>query len=130
MWVQAGPGLELDLAGLDGNREPESLDAALSTYVPLLMPERDPTETVRRLEPVVRDPELAKKIEDAAPADEGPRESFFDDSSGPFGGEPGFGSPGRRGRWRDRAPMPTDIDNSPLAHVVGVILGSPEFQRR
>ena len=130
-------GLDLDLAGLNGNREPESLDAALSTYVPLLMPERDPTETVRRLEPVVRDPELAKKIEDAAPADEGARESFFDDFGGSFGGfggprggESGFGGPGRGGRWHDRAPMPTDIDNSPLAHVVGVILGSPEFQRR
>ena len=131
-------GLELALAGLNGNREPESLDAALSTYVPLLMPERDPTETVRRLEPVVRDPELAKKIEDAAPADEGSRESFFDDFGGgsfggfggPRSGESAFGGPGRRGRWRDRAPLPTDIDNSPLAHVVGVILGSPEFQRR
>ncbi len=137
-------GIELDLAGLNLNREPESLDDALATYVPLLMPERDPTETVRRLEPVVRDPELAKKIEDAAPADEGPRvlpeggkrnDVFFDDFDGGSFGGPAFGDssfagPGRGRRGRDRRPVPMDIDNSPLAHVVGVILGSPEFQRR
>lgn len=129
-------GVELELAALNDHREPESLGDALATYVPLLMPERDPTETVRRLEPVVRDPELAKKIEDAAPTDEDAGESFFDDfGGGRFGGPPGgFGGPERgreRGRrWRDQAPVATDIDNSPLAHVVGVILGSPEFQRR
>ena len=129
-------GLELDLAALNHNREPESLGDALRTYVPLLMPERDPTETVRRLEPVVRDPELAKRIEDAAPVDEDAQESYFDDfGGGSFGGpafgDSGFGGGPKRGRrWRDRAPAATDVDNSPLAHVVGVILGSPEFQRR
>ena len=132
-------GVELDLAALNGHREPESLDDALATYVPLLMPQRDPAETVRRLEPVIRDPELAKKIEDAAPADEGSRESYLEGfgggrfgggfgEAGGFGEGGGFGPPGGR-RW-GREPVPTDIDNSPLAHVVGVILGSPEFQRR
>ncbi len=128
-------GLGLDLAALNEHREPESLDDALVTYVPLLMPERDPGETVRRLEPVIRDPELAKKIEEAAPDDEG--DPFFDDFvdglfGGPAFGERSFGDRSfgdRRGR-RDRTPAPADIDNSPLAHVVGVILGSPEFQRR
>ena len=74
-------GARLDLAALNGHREPESLAAALGTYVPLLLPERDPAETLRQLEPVILDPELAR-------------------------------------------------NTSPLAHVVGVILGSPEFQRR
>ncbi len=124
-------GLDFDLAALNGHREPESLDDALATYVPLLMPERDAAPTVERLLPVVRDPELAKKIEDAAPADKGSGESFFDDLE-PLDG-PGFGERraggDRRRRWLDRAPA-VEIDNSPLAHVVGVILGSPEFQRR
>ena len=123
-------GLGLDLAALNQHREPESLDDALVTYVPLLMPERDPSETVRRLEPVIRDPELAKKIEEAAPDDEG--DPFFDDFVDDLFGGPAFGdrSFGDRRDRRDRALAPTDIDNSPLAHVVGVILGSPEFQRR
>ena len=53
--------LDFDLAALNGNREPESLVDALRTYVPLLLPERDPAETLRRLEPVILDPELAKQ---------------------------------------------------------------------
>ncbi len=125
-------GLEIDLAALSGHRQPESLDDALRTYVPLLMPERDATETVRRLEPVVRDPELAKKIEDIAPAGDGAgdgaEDSFFDDFVDQLFGGPAFGGPRGR-RWRDPLPV-TVVDNSPLAHVVGVILGSPEFQRR
>ncbi len=123
-------GLDFDLAALNGHREPESLDAALTTYVPLVMPERDPAETVRRLEPVIRDPELAREIANAAPAEGSRQESYFDGFGGTFG-EPAFGSGERRRRDRWRWPEPAlSIDNSPLAHVVGVILGSPEFQRR
>ena len=117
-------GLELDLLALNGHREPESLDDALATYVPLLLPERDPSETIRRLEPVIHDPELAKKIEDTTP--EQIADSVFDE---PGAGLFGFGRPGRD-RWGRGARPQLAIDSSPLAHVVGVILGSPEFQRR
>ncbi len=126
-------GLELDLAGLNENREPESLDDALATYVPILLPERDSAETIRQLEPVIHDPELARKIEEAAPVEQVSEPVFDDWDAGPFGGR-GFGGPdrpGRRGRWdRGASQAAVEIDNSPLAHVVGVILGSPEFQRR
>jgi Protein of unknown function (DUF1800) len=122
-------GTRFDLAALDGGREPESTVAALATYVPLLLPDRDPAATVERLEPVVRDPELARKIEAAAPASE--RRSGWDDWD--FG-IPGLDDgPGRRqGRrgFRDRGETAVEVDDSALARVVGVILGSPEFQRR
>ncbi|MCG8461849.1 MAG: DUF1800 domain-containing protein [Holophagales bacterium] len=120
------PGVSLDLPGLDGGREPESLDHALGTYVPLLLPERDPADTVARLEPMVRDPDLARKIEQATP--EGSAEPEYDDWDPTFFG----GREGRpRGRGADRRPLPpTEPDTSPVAQVVGVILGSPEFQRR
>ena len=113
----------LDLPALNGHREPESLGAALATYVPLLLPERDPGPTVSRLEPVIRDPELARKIEEVTPvsktADFGPGEwaSFSDRRERPF-------------RRPEQPAAPRHLDSSPLAHVVGVILGSPEFQRR
>ena len=42
----------------------------------------------------------------------------------------GFGPPDRRRDFFGRGAPPIRIDSSPLAHVVGVILGSPEFQRR
>ena len=119
-------GLRLDLPALNGGREPESVDAALGTYVPLLLPERDPAETLDRLRPVVRNPQLASKVAAAAPASE-----TTDDLFGPE--EQGLNSE-ERGRWRrlnDRYSWPPPrIDDSPLAQVVGVILGSPEFQRR
>ncbi len=118
------PGLDFDLLALNGDREPESAGDALATYVPLLMPERDPAETLRRLEPVIRDPELAKKIEEAAPVEAAP-EPFFDDWDASAFGR------GRRLSWAERERLANlEIDSSPLAHVVGVILGSPEFQRR
>jgi uncharacterized protein (DUF1800 family) len=118
-------GLRFNLVALNQHREPESLKDALVTYVPLLLPERDPEETLRRLEPMVRDPSLGRKIVDASP-EEGSSESYdaFDDwDMGIFPGG------GQRERSRERT-LAKWVDNSYLAQVVGVILGSPEFQRR
>jgi hypothetical protein len=57
------PGVKLDLAQLNGNREPESAEQALEVYAKILMPERDLKETVRRLKPLLNDEELQSKIE-------------------------------------------------------------------
>lgn len=113
-------GVELDLAGLNQDREPESRIDALATYVPLLLPERDPSATVALLEPMVLDPQWSGRVRQAAPeAPETP--DLFDDELDPAGEEtpaPMKEAPGRSGE--------------PLAleQVVGVILGSPEFQRK
>jgi hypothetical protein len=77
-------GVELDLASLNGGREPAGRQAALRTYAGLLLPGRDLKPTLALLEPMLSDPDLAKKVEKATPVEQ----------------------------------------------VVGVILGSPEFQRR
>ncbi|MEM8933875.1 MAG: DUF1800 family protein, partial [Acidobacteriota bacterium] len=120
-------GVRLDLPALIGGREPESLDDALTAYLTVLLPERDSSTTLARLEPMVRDPELAKKIAAAAPESEArdPLEELDDWDGGMV---PGMPRGPRRGR--DRPSPPLHIDDSPVAHVVGVILGSPEFQRR
>ncbi len=118
-------GVRFNLAKLNQNREPESLVAALRAYVPILLPERDPEPTVSRLEPIVRDPELATKVAEASPRGREAREDDDWDASGL-----GFGPLGRRRERPRREAPPLRIDGSPLAHVVGVILGSPEFQRR
>ncbi|RMH21384.1 MAG: DUF1800 domain-containing protein, partial [Acidobacteria bacterium] len=117
------PGVRFDLLALNGGREPESLEEALEVYVPLLLPERDPRETVQRLAPVVRDPELGRKI---AAADTTPASSAYDDWELPESAD----RPGRRGPGRDLWAPPPPEPTGPLGHVVGVILGSPEFQRR
>lgn len=125
-------GLDLDLPALAGRREPESLLGALETYVPILLPERDASGTITRLEKVVADPELLQKLEDKS-ADTGPMDSMARAPGGMDDWDVSTAG-GGQGRRRDRfgapLPAPTQIDASPIAHVVGVILGSPEFQRR
>lgn len=119
------PGVSFDLAALNGHREPESQEDALATYLALLLPARPTAETFELLGPVVRDPELARKVDEAAPAE---RDGDYFDATETraerlfFGGE--AGGPRARRAGRD-LPPPT-----PLEQVVGVILGSPEFQRR
>ena len=121
------PGIELDLAALAGGREPASLDDALDLYLPLLLPERDLTAAAQRLRAVIHDPELAHKIAEAAPQDSNP-------SGWEMGGPDDWdvmAGPGSRLKRRDRMrAVSGPADLSPIAQTVGVILGSPEFQRR
>jgi len=81
-------GVDLDLADLNGRREPASRDEALQVYAGLLLPGRNLEPVLAQLGPMIHNPELAKKVDAGS-----------------------------------RAPRP-------LEQVVGVILGSPEFQRR
>jgi uncharacterized protein (DUF1800 family) len=109
-------GVDLDLAALNGNREPESPEHALATYAALVLPERDLDATVKRLEPLLRDPELGGRVERAA-ADATEPARAPEQSSEPLdsAAEASSGAAGTAGT---------------LDQVVGLILGSPEFQRR
>ena len=106
-------GTRVDLAALVGGREPPSTEEALATYAALLLPERDPSETVRRLAPSLTDPDLAGKLAAELPppaSHDGSPDASPDASPSP---EPGSRSSSRS-----------------LDQVVGLILGSPAFQRR
>lgn len=100
-------GIGINVAALNENREPESLLAALETYGGLLLPERDLQPTIDALTPVIFDPLFAQRVENAANqdtsavADAGDNQALQE-------------APGKKN----------------LAQVVGVIIGSPEFQRR
>jgi uncharacterized protein (DUF1800 family) len=114
-------GIDLDLTALKGGREPESREEALRVYAALLMPGRDLASTLKLLTPMVADPNLAKKVDQAAPK----------------AGDPEMGMASRSIKVRDlledddEPPAPVDRKPpTPLEQVVGVILGSPEFQRR
>lgn len=126
------PGIKVDLAALNNHHEPESAQAALVTYSKIVMPERNLDETIKRLTPMLKDPELTKKVEDASsktapvkPIDPAGQEMVFTDEAKKKG---------------DKNSMPADKtylamqsrpgNNSMLSQVVGVIIGSPEFQRR
>jgi hypothetical protein len=133
------PGVKFDLLALNQGREPESTQAALKTYGPLLLPERDLTAMERQLIPVVNDPGFTQKVNDAAPAPEsanGGDAGIADDTMATPSGfqnllRPGARNPNRARRGGlGRNPNVNTAPPTMLAQVVGVLLGSPEFQRR
>jgi uncharacterized protein (DUF1800 family) len=129
-------GVSVDLATLNGGREPASRDDALHIYAALLMPGRDLNDALKRLEPMVADPNLAKRVDQAAPKDAGKPAAKTDPTEDLLEGRPEMATQGPRavnvrGRLGDEPKQPVDRrPPSPLEQVVGVILGSPEFQRR
>ncbi len=123
-------GISFDLAELNNYREPESLEAALKIYARIMMPERDLTETVSMLTPNLTDPEFFKKISDKASSNHSSEkfqttianDSTFDDDL--VNGD-------NTDDTKDLSKiMNGKVNSQSLANVVGLIVGSPEFQRR
>jgi uncharacterized protein (DUF1800 family) len=129
-------GVSLDLPALNGGREPASREEALKTYAALLMPGRDLTATLKQLTPMVADPGLAKRVDQAAPKEAGKSARKGDPNEDLLDGAPEMAvqtprSVKVRGMLGDEPRQPVDKrPPTPLEQVVGVILGSPEFQRR
>jgi uncharacterized protein (DUF1800 family) len=127
-------GADLDLPALNGGREPESREEALRVYAALLMPGRDLASTLKLLSPMVTDPNLSRKVDEATPKDGGKGAKGSEDDEAIVFGDPEMGTARSikiRDRLEDTPPEPVDRrPPTPLEQVVGVILGSPEFQRR
>ena len=117
------PGVKVDLAALNNNYEPESPEAALLAYSRLLMPERDLSQTIKQLMPMLSEKELITKVEAAAA--KAPTVSKGDDM---MMGMDGMAKK-KDNNTRKAQPI-ANGNNSMLAQVVGIILGSPEFQRK
>jgi hypothetical protein len=117
------PGVRVDLAALNNNHEPESPEAALAIYSKLLMPERDLSQTIKQLTPMLNEKDLASKVETAAAKT--PQVSKVEEM------DMEMNTVAKKGRGKGRAAQTTvNGNNTMLAQVVGVILGSPEFQRK
>ena len=135
------PGVSFNLAALNNNNEPESAMDALNKYCKIIMPERNLDETIKRLEPMINDPSIQQKIETAANKNSttentmAPEETMMnDDGSLPKRGEVNEEKLAKqmlKKKNGKEVSMPmAEGNNSMLAQVVGIILGSPEFQRR
>ncbi|MGI4751006.1 MAG: DUF1800 domain-containing protein [Janthinobacterium lividum] len=113
------PGVSVDLIALNHHHEPESAQNALITYSKLILPERNLDQTIKRLTPMLSDPELVKKVEIASqktvPAD-------ANMTSNPQQAQQNMVPVNKKN--------PAGTNSAMLAQVVGVIIGSPEFQRR
>ncbi len=130
--AQRIPGIRVNLTALNKNREPESSEAALMTYGRMIMPERDLSQTIDRLRPMLNDPDLQKKIEDAASKNAVPQEKATmmeeDVTTMDMSTEK---QKVQASVKRNQGKVQTTAGpNTMLAQVVGVILGSPEFQRK
>ena len=142
------PGVTINLAALNDFHEPESASAALLTYGKLMMPERNLQETFKRLQPMLNDPALTRKVAKAADQAIGTGDKMMntedkstnnqdkmvnteDDRSNTAGDkrrateDKMANTPDKNGNKDDKK-----NNNAMLAQVVGVIIGSPEFQRK
>lgn len=133
--TQRIPGIKINLASLNNNHEPESAEAALLTYSKLIMPERNLDETVKRLKPMLNDPDLVNKVETAAAKAAPPQvmeTNMTSSDSGMMNQEDKAGAKvANRGFGKKANKIATAAgNNTMLAQVVGVIIGSPEFQRK
>ena len=130
--AQRIPGIKVNLAALNKNREPESSEAALMTYARMIMPERDLSQTIDRLRPMLNDPQLQKKIEDAASKSAPPQDkaAVADEDSMMMGADPTGKVVQASVKANPNKIQSAQGQNTMLAQVVGVILGSPEFQRK
>ncbi|RQO72260.1 DUF1800 domain-containing protein [Pedobacter sp. KBW06] len=113
--AQRIPGVKINLSALNNHHEPESAEAALLTYSKMIMPERNLTETVKRLKPMLNDPSLSAKVANAAEKNTSQQEgTMMGENNTPI----------------KPAANNAVNNNTMLAQVVGVIIGSPEFQRK
>lgn len=115
--AQRIPGVNINLARLNDFHEPESAQAALLTYGKIMMPERDLTATFKRLQPMLNDPALTRKVASAADKAAVPGDKTIN-----IGDE--------MASTADKGKEDKKKNNVMLAQVVGVIIGSPEFQRK
>lgn len=129
--TQKIPGVKMDLAALNNNHEPESPRAALIIYSKLIMPERDLSQTIKRLTPVLNDPNLENKVQVAAARTTPQMEmnSMVDEDdvivNTKVNRKPANGDDKIYNNSQSYG-----SNNSMLAQAVGVIIGSPEFQRK
>lgn len=131
--TQRIPGVKINLVALNNNHEPESAEAALVTYCKLIMPERDVEETVKRLKPMLNDPNLANKVESAA--EKASPVSKMDligtEMQAMAQQDTSDAKPVNKKTGKKVNKISTAKGtNTMLAQVVGVIIGSPEFQRK
>jgi hypothetical protein len=126
------PGVKLDLLALNNNHEPESAEDALRKYSRILMPERNVEETVKRLIPMLNDPELQKKVDDAAAKTTTSKTAIMDESGEDMtmNKKEGKGANKIGKKNNDAQIQLAKGNNTMLGQVVGIIIGSPEFQRR
>ena len=134
------PGVKLNLAALNDNHEPESAEAALAIYSKILLPERNQDDNIRRLTALVKDNSLEKKINEAAGKNivATPEMTSMVQDDMMASAEV---VPNRRNRKQNEKALLSKKNlpvitlyvagnTNTVSQVAGIIIGSPEFQRK
>jgi uncharacterized protein (DUF1800 family) len=124
------PGVTLDLLALNQHHEPESTEAALKIYSAILLPERNQEANIKRLTILINDNKVGDKIVAAAnsvqPANSETETDMMLSQRAEQKQEKAMLS-------KKNKPFTTVTlsgNNTAVAQVAGVIIGSPEFQRK
>jgi uncharacterized protein (DUF1800 family) len=132
-------GISFDLSALNQNREPESAEAALAVYSKILLPERDLAKTMERLQPIINDPSASDKIKEAAAAQPAQKDTdtMMDDDDMQMSDNAKASKKQDKLKYKNKNNNNIETGNTTqytehkmLAQVVGIIIGSPEYQRR
>jgi uncharacterized protein (DUF1800 family) len=125
------PGISFNLAAMNNNHEPESAEAALIIYSKLIMPERKLDATIARLKPMLNDPNLEANVANAAERTAPPQQmnTMANEDANVMDGGTDAKVKGKKALLNG-TPQQKAGTNTMLSQVVGVIIGSPEFQRK
>ena len=129
------PGISVNLLALNQNHEPESAEAALTTYSQLLLPERNQEENIKRLTAMLANQSVADKIEAASAKH--PGDATMDETDA-MSMNKNLNKKQQQKNDRNamnRKDKPFTMayqngNNNMVSQVAGVIIGSPEFQRK
>lgn len=132
------PGVKLNLAALNDNHEPESAEAALQIYSKLLLPERNQDDNIRRLTAMVRDTNLEKKISEAAGKITVPGQEMHADPANEMMQDAPRSDRQQKAKEKKalrKKDLPVTTvyvagNTNTISQVAGIIIGSPEFQRK
>ena len=124
-------GTYTDLLKLNQYHEPENATAALITYVSILLPEREMGPTIKRLSPFLTTPGLKEKLAIATQSSSPNQNSMIDSKKKMMNVEDEIVSDDSLDIDFNENKMKSalSIENM-LAQIVGIIIGSPEFQRK
>jgi len=124
------PGVNFDLLALNQHHEPESIEAALSVYSQLLLPERNQDANIKRLIMILNDHQVNDKIVAAA---NNTQPTVMENESDMKLSQREEQKQEKAMLRKNNKPIYTQTiagNNTVVAQVTGVIIGSPEFQRK
>ncbi|MFY7899288.1 MAG: DUF1800 domain-containing protein, partial [Chitinophagaceae bacterium] len=135
------PGVKQHLLKLNQNHEPESISDALTTYSKILLPERNHEKNIERLTKVLSEGNFAKKIEEAvkntpnAYASNSDMLTTTDESMQVQTVSKKQVQKNEKAALSKKNNTVINVayatgNNSMIGQVVGVIIGSPEFQKK